>query len=152
MTWGCFGDRWKKLLVDRIQPALCLPRLGHRVAPPGTVHQPACLSEYAESSELRCPQLCWVLPPVLTPSSPVKVLVSTMRWIRRYRVGAEEGHIPGEGEKHTPLGPKNNSDRHVAAGSSSAITGAVDMTTEKKKDTISDKVTKFLKVRLLCES
>jgi hypothetical protein len=51
-------------------------------------------------------------PRVLTPSSPVEVLVSIMR-SNRYRLGAEEGHIPGKGEKHTPLGSENNSDRHV---------------------------------------
>ncbi len=80
------------------------------------------------------------------------VLVSIMRWNRRYRVGAEEGHIPGEGDKHTPLGPKNNSDSHVAQESTLAITGAVSYDYREEKSCDPDKVTKFLKVRLLCES
>lgn len=50
-----------------------------------------------------------------------------MRW-NRHRLGAEEGHIAGKREKHTPLGPKNDSDSHVAQDQSAVVVNA-----EKKK-------------------
>lgn len=61
--------RWKST-VDRIVLEMCLPRLGHRVAPAGTVHQPTCPSVYAVSLAPACHWLCWGSPRVLTPSSP----------------------------------------------------------------------------------
>jgi hypothetical protein len=45
----------------------------------------------------------------------------------RYRLDAEAGRIAGKGEKHTPLGPNNDSDSH-------AVVGVVVVTAEKTKD------------------
>lgn len=92
--------------------ALCLPRLEHRVAPAGTVHQPACPSEYAVLLVTEYHKLCWDSR-ALTPSSPMKVLISTWN-SSRYRPGADAGYIPAKGEERTPLGSKNNSDSHAA--------------------------------------